>query len=85
MRHYLAYDTSDKVIWGWGDTPASAMADAQDWYRRNGDDDEPWAELVRRLDTDLATRELVETVKVCGGQVAWTWSGTPADRVMIEA
>ncbi len=80
---YLAYDTSNKVIWGWGETPESALADARDWNDRNGD--ESWAELVGRLETDPATRELVETVKAYGGQVAWAWGGTPDDRMMIEA
>ncbi len=83
--HYLTYDTSDGVIWGCGQTPESALADAKDWHDRNGDGDESLAEFAGRLATEPATRELAETVISYGGRVAWTWGSTPDDRVMIEA
>lgn len=71
---FAAYD-NERVIWGTGETEASAIAAAKHWMGANGGDSD-YDQAIDDLTVDPCTPDLVEQVNALGGQINWEWSGT---------
>lgn len=67
LTRYIAYSSTDLVIWGWGVGEDAARSDARDWISRNADQ-EDIPDIIDNLVTIRATDELCQRVKDLGGQ-----------------
>lgn len=70
---WFVYDRLTRIIYGVGDTPGAARADAETWVPTG---DRTLLARVREMPCSRCTRALADAVNAYSGEVRWRWAST---------
>ena len=71
LTRWIAYDVSDLIVWGTGDSEEAARSDALDWISRNAEQEDQ-LDIRENLTLIRCTDELAGMIETTGGNTRFS-------------